>query len=217
MIHILIVDDHPAIGEGTRLLLQQEEDFKVDFADSRLEAISSIDFTKYQVFILDLYMPDINGLSLAKKIMASHPEAIILIYTGFEISAHFNLLVEAGVHGFISKTASKEQLITSIRCALRDEAVIPLQLLRQLKKVEAKPVGNELTDISLNNREQLILIEVAKGCTNREIAQNLIFSQRTVEYCLTGIFSKLGVKSRTEALNKAVKYGLIPVEVPDSQ
>lgn len=213
MINILIVDDHPAIGEGTKLLIEQEEDFKVDFVDPCLEAIFNLDYTQYQLFILDLYMPDINGLVLAKNIKSNHPEAIILIYTGFEISTHFNLLVEAGVHGFISKTASKDQLITAIRCALRDEVVIPLQLLKQLKKVEAKPIGNELNDISLNNREQLILIEVAKGNTNKEIAEDLILSQRTVEYCLTSIFNKLGVKSRTEAVNKADRLGLLPKNV----
>jgi two-component system, NarL family, competent response regulator ComA len=211
LINLLIVDDHPAIGEGTKLILEQEEDFKVDFIDPGL--ISTIDFKNYQVFILDLYMPEINGLVLAKNILATHPEAIILINTGFEISTHFTLMIEAGVHGFISKTATKEQLITSIRCALRDEVVIPLQLLKQLKKVESKPVGDELADISLNSREQQILVEVAKGGTNREIAENLILSQRTVEYCLTGIFTKFGVKSRTEALNKATKLGLIPSQL----
>ncbi len=215
MINLLIVDDHPAIGEGTKFILEQEADFKVDFIDPSL--VTTIDFKNYQVFILDLYMPEMNGLVLSKNILAIHPEAVILIYTGFEISTHFTLMIEAGVHGFISKTATKEQLITSIRCALRDEVVIPLQLLKQLKKVESKPVGNELEDISLNTREQQILIEVAKGSTNREIAENLILSQRTVEYCLTGIFNKFGVKSRTEALNKANKYGLIPSQMIETE
>ncbi|WLR54575.1 response regulator transcription factor [Mesobacillus subterraneus] len=210
MIHILIVDDHPAIGEGTRLILDQEEDFRADYIDPVNQDLDAKNFDNYQVFILDLYMPEVTGLTLAKKILSSHPEAIIIIFTGFEISTHFNILLESGVHGFISKTASKEQFITSIRCALRGEVVLPLELLRQLKKVETKPLGGDLSDVSLTEREQKILIEVSEGYTNREIGENLLLSQRSIEYSLTGIFSKLGVKSRTEALRKADKLGLIP-------
>lgn len=210
MIHILIVDDHPAIGEGTRLILDQEKDFKADYIDPVNQSLDIKNFADYQVFILDLYMPEVTGLTLAKKILSSHPEAIIIIFTGFEISTHFNILLESGVHGFISKTASKEQFITSIRCALRGEVVLPLELLKQLKKVEAKPLGGDFSDVSLTEREQKILIEVSEGYTNREIGENLLLSQRSIEYSLTGIFSKLGVKSRTEALRKADKLGLIP-------
>lgn len=210
MIHILIVDDHPAIGEGTRLILDQEKDFKADYIDPVTQRLEEKNFTDYQVFILDLYMPEVTGLTLAKKILSSYPEAIIIIFTGFEISTHFNILLESGVHGFISKTSSKEQFITSVRCALRGEVVLPLALLKQLKKVEAKPLGEDLSDISLTEREQKILIEVAEGYSNREIGENLLLSQRSIEYSLTGIFSKLGVKSRTEALKKADHLGLLP-------
>ena len=165
-------------------------------------------------YLIDLYMPKLNGIELTKLILQKDPDAVVLIYTGFDIVAHYNLLIESGVSGFISKTATKEQLITAIRCALREEVVIPLQLLKQLRRVDTSPTTKEgqhnLGAISLSSKEQQILMEVEKGLTNKAIAINLSMSQRTIEYNLTKIFSKLGVSSRTEALMKAREFGLLP-------
>ncbi|WP_075982826.1 response regulator transcription factor [Bacillus massilinigeriensis] len=213
MINVLIVDDHPAVGEGTRAIIEQERDMKADVITNSEEVIQTINKQKYQVYLIDLYMPKLNGLGLTKLILQHDADATILIYTGFDIITHYNLLIDAGIAGFISKTATREQLITAIRCALRDEAVVPLQLLKQLRRVETGPSTNEgiqnLGDITLSSKEQQILDGIAKGLTNKAIAINLSMSQRTIEYNLTKIFSKLGVSSRTEALMKAREFGLL--------
>ncbi|MFC0522411.1 response regulator [Pontibacillus salicampi] len=217
MIRILIVDDHPAVGTGTKTLLEQEEDMEVDVISDSLEAEEQIKANQYDVVLLDLYMPGLNGIELTKQIRLQYPDLKVLIYTGFDLNTHFNLLVEANISGFVSKTASKEQLVTAIHCALREEVVVPVHLFKQLRRVEAKASPPSLDDeqetqtksISLNEKEQSILIEVSKGLTNRHIAQNLHMSQRSVEYTLTGIFNKLEVRSRTEALMKAKELGLI--------
>jgi two-component system competent response regulator ComA len=158
-------------------------------------------------------MPVMNGIELTKIILRYNPDAIILIYTGFDLIAHYNLLIETGVSGFISKAATKEQLITAIKCSLREEAVIPLQLLKQLRRVAAQPSTSdgqqELGYITLSDKEQKILEGISKGLTNKAIAVELSMSQRTIEYNLTKIFSKLGVSSRIEALMKAREYGLL--------
>ena len=103
-------------------------------------------------------------------------------------------MIEAGVAGFISKATTQEQLITSIRCALRDEVVISIQLLRQLRRINATSLdtkGQENSvDILLTDKEQQILDGVSRGLTNKVIAINLSMSQRTVEHHLTKIFSK---------------------------
>ena len=134
------------------------------------------------------------GLNCPRSFYKKIPDAVILIYTGFNITAHYNLLIESGVSGFISKTATKEQLITAIRCAIREEVVIPLQLLKQLKRVDTSPTTKEgqhdLGAISLSIKEQQILEGVEKGLTNKAIAINLSMSQRTIEYNLTKIFLK---------------------------
>src|SRR3954447_23007731 len=213
MIKVLIVDDHPAVGEGTKAIIEQEEDIQAEVILDSVNILEVINKDHYDVYLLDLYMPKLNGIELSKVILQNDPDATILIYTGFNIAEHYNLLIEAGVSGFISKTETREQLITAIRCALREEVVIPLQLLKQLRRVDTSPTTKEgqhdLGVISLSLKEQQILEGVEKGLTNKAIAINLSMSQRTIEYNLTKIFSKLGVSSRTEALIKAREFGLL--------
>lgn len=213
LINILIVDDHPAVGEGTRAIIEQEEDMQASVILDSEKILDILKSVKYDVYLLDLYMPNLNGIELTKLILRKNPDAVVIIYTGFDIISHYNLLIEAGVSGFISKTATKEQLITAIRCALRDEVVIPLQLLKQLRRVDTSPATTEgeysLGAITLSTKEQQILEGVEKGLTNKAIALKLATSQRTIEYNLTKIFSKLGVNSRTEALMKAQEYGML--------
>lgn len=217
MIKVLIVDDHPVVGEGTRSLIEQEVDMTANVIIESENIVSLIKEEKYDIYLLDLYMPKINGIELTKVILQIEPEAKIIIYTGFDLASHYNLLVEAGVAGFINKTATREQLITSIRCALREETVISLQLLRQLRRVNGLPSTNEevqtIGDLSLTGKEQQILDGVSKGLTNKAIAINLSMSQRNVEHHLTKIFTKLGVGSRTEALLKAQEFGLLSIHI----
>lgn len=213
MVNVLIVDDHPAVGEGTRTMIEQEADWTATVMTDPEEALQEISKRSYDVYLIDLFMPYINGIELTKLILQETPEATILIYTGFDLVTHFNMLVEVGVKGFISKTATKEQLITAIRCALRDEAVLPVQLVKQLRRMDALPSTDEgqlnMGNVLLTTKEQQIVTGISQGLTNKVIAAQLSMSQRTVEYHLTKIFTKLKVSSRTEALLKAKEYGLL--------
>jgi two-component system competent response regulator ComA len=214
MIHILLVDDHPSVGQGSKWMIEQEDDMLVTVVSSGVDALEVLEREKYDVMLFDLFMPVMSGLELTKRVLLKIPDASILIYTGFDISPHFNLLVEAGVTGFVSKTASKEQLITGIRCALRGEAVISKQLLRQLRRSDARITESDRSShvISIGEKEQEILLEVARGKSNKEVAQALLMSQRSVEYNLTRLFEKLGVRSRAEAVAEAKRTGLLPSE-----
>lgn len=213
MVNVLIVDDHPAVGEGTRTMIEQEADWTATVMTDSEEALQEISKRSYDVYLIDLFMPYINGIELTKLILQETPEATILIYTGFDLVTHFNMLVEVGVKGFVSKTATQEQLITAIRCALRDEAVLPVQLVKQLRRMDALPSTDEgqlnMGNVLLTPKEQQIVTGISKGLTNKVIAAQLSMSQRTVEYHLTKIFTKLKVSSRTEALLKAKEYGLL--------
>lgn len=213
MIRILLVDDHPSVGEGTKNMIEQDPDMRVTVLPSAMDALELVKTESFDVMLFDLNMPVISGLELTKRMIGVNPDHRILIYTGYEISPNFNLLIESGVCGFISKTVSREQLHNAIRCALRDEAVIPVQLLRQLRRRDIRlPQDREekaLEEVSINEREQEILQEVASGSSNKDIASKLLMSQRTVEYNLTRIFEKLGVRSRSEAIVEAKRLGLI--------
>ena len=216
MIQILLVDDHPSVGEGTKSMIEQEVDMNVTVITSSMEALEILKRETFDVLMFDLNMPVINGLELTRRVTAIDSDTPIIIYTGYDITSHFNILVEVRVSGFISKTASREQLITAIRCALRGEAVIPVSLLHQLRRNDARVVdlgdGESLKDVCIHEKEQAILQEVASGKSNREIADILLMSQRTVEYNLTRIFGKLNVHSRSEAIFEAKRLGLIPNE-----
>jgi len=134
MIPILLVDDHPSVMEGTRMILEQEGDIKVSLANSADKAMEMINAQAYDVMLIDLHIGDVNGIDLAKQVLKMKPDAIILIYTGFEFNNHFNLMIEAGICGFILKTSNSEQLVTAVRCALRGEVVLPMSLVKQLRK-----------------------------------------------------------------------------------
>ncbi|MFJ8063577.1 response regulator [Psychrobacillus sp. NPDC096426] len=216
MFEVLIVDDHPSVSEGTKVIINQQKDMNVTVLTNSLEVMEHLERTTYDVYLIDLYMPELNGLELMKMIREKEPESIILIYTGFDIDTHYNLLIEANVSGFLSKTATGDQIITAIRCALREEVVLPLCLLRQLKRIEVPNAAIDkeapLVNIRLTEKEQAILREIEKGYTNKIIARNLIMSQRTVEHNLTKIFTKLGVESRMEAVLKAHEHQLLPMD-----
>jgi len=195
-------------------MIEQDSDMKVTVVLSALEALDKVHSEPFDIILCDLNMPGISGLELTKRLIQNDPERKVIIYSGYEIGTHFNLLVESGVSGFISKTASRDQLHNSIRCALRGEAVIPIPLLKQLRRHEVAISRSELSidDVSINEKEMTILHEVAAGVSNKELAAMLHVSQRNVEYQLTKIFEKLNVRSRSEAIREAKRLGLISME-----
>ncbi|PWW42187.1 MULTISPECIES: response regulator transcription factor [Paenibacillus] len=212
MIRILLVDDHPSVVEGTKLLLEQDPEIQVTTLTLPMEALERLQIESFDLLLFDLNMPGISGLELTKRVISIDPDNRILIYTGYDISPNFNILIDSGVTGFVSKTATREQLLTAIRCAMREEAVIPVHLLRQLRRSEIHLSARKdqtLNKVSITEREQEILQEVASGHSNKEIAAKLLMSQRTVEYSLTRVFEKLGVRSRSEAITEAMRIGLL--------
>ncbi|WP_248927570.1 response regulator transcription factor [Paenibacillus hamazuiensis] len=210
---ILLVDDHRSVVEGTKMLIESEPGMKVTIETDVYKVPDLVRLKKFDVMLFDLYMPNMNGADLARKILEYVPDAMILIYSGFEIAPHFNLLMESGVSGFISKTSTREQLIQAIRCAARNEAVVPVRLLRQLRRQEIvvqSETGSEETTIT--QEEEKLLRELAKSKSNKEIAKTLMISQRSLEYSLTGLFQKLNVGSRVEVIKKAKSLGILPAE-----
>lgn len=211
MYHILLVDDHPSVMEGTKMILEQEGDLMVTLANSGDKALSLVEGQHFDVMLIDLHMPDVNGIDLAKKILAVVPDAVILTYTGYDFSSHINLMIEAGIGGLVHKTSNKEQLVTAVRCALRGEVVLPISLLKQMRRMTGQGLEDTIDTeaSSITGKEYKILKYIAKGKSNKEIAEEVIMSQRSLEYCLTNLFQKLNVKSRIEAAMKAKNLGLL--------
>jgi len=210
---ILLVDDHRSVVEGTKMLIEAEPDMNVTIETDVYIVPDLVRQKKFDVMLLDLYMPNMNGADLTRKIIEYVPDAVILIYSGFEIAPNFNLLVESGASGFVAKTSTREQLIQALRCAARKEAIIPMQLLKQLRRHEIVVQGemnHEKTKIT--QEEDRLLRELAKGRSNKEISKTLMISQRSLEYSLTELFQKLHASSRVEAIKIAKQLGILPAE-----
>lgn len=214
MIQILLVDDHPSVREGTKSIVEQESDMSVTAVSSGIEVLEILKQQSFDILLLDLNMPIMNGLEITRRITVQYPDLLIIIYTGHDINPHFNILIDAGVSGFISKTSPQDQLINAIRFAVRGETVIPTSLFKQLRRndirIQTSRKEEHLENVSINEKEQAILREIANGKSNKELAQLFLVSQRTVEYNLTRIFEKLKVGSRAEAIVEAQRLGVIP-------
>lgn len=211
MIDVLMVDDHPAVMAGAKLMLEEEGDILVHIASKPEQALEMSADRAFDVLLIDYQMPDTSGIDLSRRILEARPDTTILIYTGYEIKNHFNLMVESGISGFVLKTCSREQLVTAIRCAHRGESVVPIALLRQLRRSNEPPAADLRTERqeSVTARERMILAEIARGSSNKDIAAALLMSQRSLEYALTDLFRRLRVKSRIEAVAKANRLGLL--------
>jgi len=210
LVSILVVDNHKAVGEGIKLLLEQEGNFHVTVVRTNEESLNALSQQTFDIFLFDISMPFLKDPGLLKIL---NYDVIKIIYTGYDIEPFFDILVESGVSSFVSKTASTENLIAAIRSALDGNAMMPVQLLQQLKVVDSQKnkmeLMNQLIQYDLQKNELALLQLVAAGKTNKKIAENLFVSLRTVEYRLTKIFKKLQVHSRIEAVEKIRDIGLL--------
>ncbi|KEF39615.1 response regulator containing a CheY-like receiver domain and an HTH DNA-binding domain [Schinkia azotoformans MEV2011] len=217
MTRVLLVDDHTSVQEGTKYMIEQIDNMKVYTASSGEEALEMIKNEMYDLYIFDLFLPNVTGLDLTKYLISKNPHAIVLIHTGFDIEPYYNNLIESGVSGFISKSDSKDVFQASIKFALKGISLIPITLLRQLRRNETTAVNSNgsYLDISLTEKEKEVLYEVARGKTNAEISEDIKLSQRMVEKHISMVFGKLNVKSRVEAVTRAKELKLVPDKMLD--
>ncbi|WP_107951630.1 response regulator transcription factor [Lysinibacillus parviboronicapiens] len=198
MINILIVDDHPVVLDGTKTLLQDLVNVQIETEQDSAAVLSRMDMQTFQLFLIDINMKPLNGIHLSEMIKRKQPEAIILLYTGYELTDYYELLVEKKVDGLLSKLATKEQVIQTIQAALRGEILLSADFLDFVQRRSHQP--NRRQEILLSDKEQEILQLVAQGYTNKAIASALGVTQRTVENYLSKLFVRLHVESRAEAV-----------------
>lgn len=217
MTKVLLVDDHTSVQEGTKTMIEELKNTEVTVAINGAEASQIISNEDFDLYVFDLFLPDVTGLALTRHLITKKPDAIILIHTGYEIEPYFNNLIESGVCGFISKSVSKKVFQASISFALKGVSLLPITLLRQLRRNETTAVNSNGTylDISLTEKEKEVLYEVARGKTNLEISNELKISQRMIEKHISVILSKLNVKSRIEAVSIAKELKLVPDKMLD--
>ena len=215
-IKILIADDHAVVREGTRQILEQEEDLKVvaEAGDGE-EAVRMAGSFKPDVAIIDIAMPKLDGIEATKQIKTLYPSIAVLILSAYDDDQFVFSLLEAGAAGYLLKNVRGRELIDAVRAVYGGESVlhpsIARKVLNRFVPVSGKPKEQKPFEI-LTEREMEVLRLATRGLSNQEIANKLYLSLRTVQTHLSHIFNKLQVSSRTEAVVRALKEGWVSLE-----
>jgi len=209
MIRVLIADDHLVVREGLRTILEVADDIEaVGEAVDGAEAVQLVGELAPDVVLMDLRMPNVDGIEAIKQIKARYPTVEIVILTTYDADEYIIRGLRAGARGYLLKDSGRQALFDTIRAAARGESLLPSTIVdmvvAQLAAPQTAPGGD------LSGREEQVLAMLTQGAANKEIALQLNISERTVKAHVTSIFNKLGVNSRTEAAVMAVRQGLLP-------
>jgi DNA-binding NarL/FixJ family response regulator len=205
---VLLVDDHPVVREGLRGMINAEDDLTVvGEAGSGAEAVALAESLCPDVILMDLRMPDVDGVTATERILAASPSIRIVVVTTYESDADILRAVEAGAAGYLLKDASRRELADAVRDAARGKTVLAPSVADRLVHFVRQPAS-----VSLSSREVEVLGLVAKGTTNAEIGRALHISEATVKTHLLRAFNKLDVSDRTAAVTTAMALGLLETD-----
>jgi NarL family two-component system response regulator LiaR len=207
IIRVMVVDDHTVVREGLTSLLDVYPEFTlVGEAHDGGRAIELCDQLKPDVILMDLMMPDVDGVTATRSIMARHPKTRILALTSFIDEELLQAALEAGAVGFLMKNISAAELVDAIKAAYAGKPTLAPEATQALIRAAtaAPPLGHDLTP-----REHEVLNHLVEGLTNAEIAQRLGIKPSTAKNHIHSIMSKLDAASRTEAATLAMKHKLV--------
>jgi DNA-binding NarL/FixJ family response regulator len=213
---VLIVDDHPLFRRSVRAVLEDESDFEVvGEASNGIEAVKLADEMRPSVILMDITMPELDGLEATRQIKAEHPEIAVLVLTIHNDEQHALEILQAGAAGYLTKSAYGDEIVSAIRGVISGEMVLSPTIGKRLLELAARyptkpvllPAGEKLS-----SRELQIMKLAARGMTNKEISLELGISLRTVKRLLDNIFSTLRVSSRTEVVIQGMRMGLLSID-----
>lgn len=201
MTRVFLVDDHEIVRRGVAQLVDAEPDLEVvGEAGTVKQAVGRIAATRPDVAILDVRLPDGNGIDLCRKIRSAHPAVHCLILTGYDDDQALRAAVLAGASGYVLKDIRSGLLLDAIRRAATGKTVqAPEVMLRAARMLHPEPEHLEPAAPSLSLRESQVLSLIAEGLTNREIGERLGLAEKTVKNYVSGLLAKLGMERRTQA------------------
>jgi len=214
-IRVLVADDHPSVREGLCQALEAEKDIEVVAkATDGEEAVRLAEELAPDVAVIDAAMPGISGIDAARQIKTCCPATAVLILTAYDYKSYVLASLRAGVAGYLLKSTPLNEVVSAVRMAHHGEAVFDLKVVGDifyhLGDIESERLSRQLGE--LHSRELQVMKLAAKGVSNREIAEQLNISERTVQTHFVNIFRKLKVGSRTEAVLHALKSGWLTTD-----
>jgi len=215
-ISVLLAEDHVITREGIRRLLEAEKGVTVvGEAGDGEEAVQKASDLKPDVVIMDVAMPKLNGIEATRQIKVNNPRVAVLILSAYDDDEYVFALLKAGAAGYLLKSVSGDELTRAIQAVYKGEPVLDPVVARKVVnyfRIPGKVKGLERPSEHLSERETDIIKLAAQGMTNKDIADKLHLSNRTVEGHLRTIFNKLGVGSRTEAVLYGLRKGWLTLE-----
>lgn len=213
---ILIADDHPLYRRSVRAILEDEGDFEVvGEASNGIEAVSMAEEKRPDVILMDIAMPELDGLEATRQIKAKYPKTAVLVLTIHNDEQHALTILEAGAAGYLTKSVFGEDIVHAVHGVISGEMVLSPSVGKRLLELAARyPLKPALLPDGekLSTRELQIMKLAARGMTNKQIASELCLTLRTVKRLLDNIFSILHVGSRTEAVIQGMRIGLLSVD-----
>ena len=212
-IRILLAEDHVVVRESIRQFLDRQRDLEVvGEASDGEEAVQLTAKLRPDVVVMDVAMPNVNGIEATKRIKTLFPTTAVLALTAYDYDQCIFALLDAGAAGYLLKDVNMRELIDAIRAVHRGDCVLhPAVARKVVMRFRGTPSEREVLG-RLTEREVEVLRMAAEGMCNKDIAQQLYLSVRTIEAHLGSIFNKLGVGSRTEAVVYALKRGWFSIE-----
>jgi NarL family two-component system response regulator LiaR len=211
-IKVLIADDHKLFRQGLIGLMKTREDLAqvVGEAETGVEAVQLTQELKPDVVLMDIYMPEMDGLQAAKEIRARFPGVAVVMLTSSERDGHLYEAVKAGVAGYLLKSLDADELFNLLEGVTKGEPAMTRAMAGKfLKAVANRMADEEKGEEPLTEREQYVLRLVASGASNQVIAEKLSISVNTVKSHIKSILSKLQLENRTQAATYALQHGLV--------
>ncbi len=215
-IKLVLADDHAVVRSGLRMLLQAQPDMEiVGEAESGTQALNQVRTLQPDVILMDIQMPGMNGIEATRQIKEAYVDTAVLALTMHEDDQYFFEMLQAGASGYLPKRAAPDELVRAIRTVSRGEVFLYPSLATRLVQTY---VGGDAGDDSvalvsdLTPREKEVLVLIAEGLTNPEIADKLVISVKTVDRHRENIMRKLNLHSRIDLVKYAIRHGLIALE-----
>lgn len=211
MISILIADDQAMVRSGLRMVLESEPDFTVTEAENGLEAVRAIKLEKPDVVLMDVRMPELDGLEATRRAIAAVPDTKVIVLTTFDLDDYVYGALRAGASGFLLKDAPADDLVHAIRVVANGDALIaPSVTKRLISEFASRREPSTVDNLAgLTERETEVLRHMAQGLSNAEIAEELFVSETTVKTHVSHVFTKLNVRDRVQAVVAAYESGLV--------